>query len=166
MPILVSLNLNNDDTRLINLPSPQMFDLGSDVYKSACLPMSLLAFLFFSFFLCKFQCILLSIQSTFKVRCSGWEVWPVNRTWGCLVCLLFRQWSSKIFFFVKSNNISHLLCKKIDNTNFIRHIRTIYRPCWPSGLNHHVSNSSRGRCLGPRIESPLGITILKVIYRK
>ena len=74
MPILKSLILNNDDTRLINLPSPPMFDLGSDVYKSACLPMSLLAFLFFSFFLCKFQCILLSIQSTFKVRCSGWEV--------------------------------------------------------------------------------------------
>ena len=34
------------------------------------------------------------------------------------------------------------------------------RPWWPSGLNHHVSNSIRDRRLRPRFESPLGITIL------
>ena len=31
-----------------------------------------------------------------------------------------------------------------------------YRPWWPSGLIHHVSNSSRDRWLGPRLESRLG----------
>ena len=32
----------------------------------------------------------------------------------------------------------------------------INRPWWPSGLIHHVSNSSRDRQLGPRFESSLG----------
>ena len=30
------------------------------------------------------------------------------------------------------------------------------RPRWPSGLSHHVSNSSRDRDLGPRFEYRLG----------
>ena len=31
------------------------------------------------------------------------------------------------------------------------------RPWWPSGLSNHVSNSSRDRHLGPRLESRLGL---------
>ena len=33
---------------------------------------------------------------------------------------------------------------------------------FPSGLSHNISNSSKDRRLGPRLESPLGITISMV----
>ena len=45
---------------------------------------------------------------------------------------------------------------RLERNNFLNK----NRPWWLSGLSRHVSNSSRDRGLGPRFESPLGITIL------
>ena len=38
------------------------------------------------------------------------------------------------------------------------------RPWWPSSLSRHVSNPSKDRCLGPRFESPLGITLSEQVH--
>ena len=58
-----------------------------------------------------------------------WLNWPYSKI------ELLRQLFSKIF-----------LCP----TSFLEN-----RPWWPSGLSHHVSNSSRDICLGPRFKIPL-----------